>query len=464
MTLGNLIRRPEDRSVMPGQISWSDYMRLWEQFGFGGLNYMVPNGALSTLTALQAMRNPIVQAAILLRSSCLMQVKFATRPKITNKGARDLAYAPTLDILERPWPGALPGELPMRMEFDGSLYGNSYWYESTSMANLGASNPSRQATWIDPTKMKILTGDQDGPTGKKCGRFLLAYQVQDRDGQPEETFLPGEIVHYRPIPDPDHPFRGLSWLSALLPDIQADQDMTTYKHAFLTNAATPNLVVSFQNNIGEDAFKAFRERMEGIHVGPANGFRTLYLGAGADVKVVGSTFADLNLSDNQAYGETRLAVASGVPASLLGIAEGMKGATLNTANYAATRRRFSDMTVRPLWKSMCGALEVLAPPGYGRELWYDDREIQFLAADLQDQAAVMTAEGNMINVLTNSGYETDSIVEAITTHDWTQLQHSGLISVQLQPAVTPSITTSGDNAADDGSDDSPTDTTDGRNE
>jgi phage portal protein BeeE len=453
--LGNLIRRPDEAEMRSaGQISFPDYMRLWERVGFNGLNYMVPNGALSTLTALQAMRNPIVQAAIMLRASCLMQIRFATRERVPAKGSRELGYSPSLDILDRPFPGALPGELPMRMEIDGSLYGNSYWYESTPLGQLGASNPTRQLTWLDPTKMKILTGDQEGPTGKKCGRFLLAYQVQDKDGSPEETFLPGEIVHYRPLPDPDHPFRGLSWLSALLPDITADQDMTTYKHAFLSNAATPNLVVMFQNNIGEDAFKAFRERMESTHTGPANGFKTLYLGSGADVKVVGSNFAELNLNDNQAYGETRLAVASGVPASLLGIAEGMKGSTLNTANYAATRRRFSDMTIRPAWRIMCGALEVVAPPGPGRQLWYDDRDIPFLAADLQDQAVVMTAEGNMIVQLTNAGYDTESVKSAVIDRDWSQLGHSGFMSVQLQPRETlpkaPSVAPTGDNAGDGG--------------
>lgn len=421
--LANLIRRPsEELRNQPGQISWQDWQRLWTNFGFNGLNYMVPNGALSQLTALQALRNPIVQAAIVLRMACLRQIRFAFRPLVSQSHAREFIYAPALEILRHPYPGAVPGDLVARMELDASLYGNSYWYRS---------GPN-QLTWIDPTKMKILTGDQQGPTGANCGRFLLGYQVQDKDGKPEETFLPGEIVHYKPIPDPDHSFRGLSWLSALLPDIQADQDMTTYKHSFLTNAATPNLAVIFQNNIGEDAFKAFRERFEGIHVGPANGFRTLYLGSGADVKVLGSNFAELNLADNQAYGETRLAVASGVPASLLGIAEGMKGATLNTANYAATRRKFSDMTVRPIWQAICGALEVIAPPTMGNELWYDDREIPFLAADLSDQAAVRSADSETIANLTNAGYAPESITEAVITNDWSRLIWQ-TPSVQLQP-------------------------------
>jgi phage portal protein BeeE len=299
--------------------------------------------------------------------------------------------------------------------------------------------------------MKILTGDKTGPTGAACGRTLLAYQVQDKAGQPEETFLPGEIFHYKPIPDPEHPFRGMSWLSSLLTDIIADQDMSTYKHAFLNNAATPNLVIQFTSNIGEDAFKQFKERMEAGHTGPAQGFKTLYLGAGADVKVVGSNFSDLNLSDNQSYGETRLAVASGVPASLLGIAEGMKGATLNTANYAATRRRFSDMTIRPLWGRMAGACEVFCKPKPGDELWYDERGIAFLMADLQDQAAVRTADSTTILNLTNAGYTPDSVVEAIVTNEWGALEHSGMMSIQLQP-VAPALADPTSTPPDDGGD------------
>jgi hypothetical protein len=38
--------------------------------------------------------------------------------------------------------------------------------------------------------------------------------------------------------------------------------------------------------------------------------------------------------------------------------------------------------------------------------------------------------------LINAGWEPDSIIDAIQGQDWSQLSHSGMVSVQLQPAGT----------------------------
>lgn len=417
--LGSLIPRRSQPAL-----SWPDYQSLFEMFGFNGVQYMQPSGTLTQLTALQSIRNPIVLQCIIMRASCFAEISFQYQDKATGKlyGNQGLA------ILEEPFPGGSTGDLLARMELDASMYGNSYWWKSAPDT----------LTWLDPTKMKIITGSVKGPeSGQKVGEILLGYQTQDKRGQPEETFLRGEIAHYRPMPDPDHPFRGLSWLSALLPDVSTDQDITDFKRGFLRNSATPNLIVQHQRELSDDAFKAFKERMEAGHTGASQAFKTLYLGPGADVKTVGSNWSDMELFATQSYGDTRLCVAAGVPASLVGIAEGLKGSALNAGNYTATRRRFADITVRPLWRMGCSALKVLAPPPKGSRLWYSDRGVQFLQADLQDAAAVRTADAATVSSLINAGFDPDSVVLAVTTGDFSGLKHSGLISVQLQPTPKP---------------------------
>lgn len=422
--LANLIRRPT-RSV--GALSFADYEHLWEQFGFNGVQYMVPSGSITQMTAMMSIRNPIILAIIIIRASAFSEIRFAFQNLAGGRAGRDLFGSSALGILEHPWPGASTGDLLSRMEFDASMYGNSYWYKSAP----------GQLTWIDPSKMKILTGDQHGPSGANAGSTLLAYQTQSPNGQPEETWLPDEIVHYRPLPDPNHPFRGLSWLASLLPDVGSDQDMTEFKRGFLRNSATPSLIVQFTGNIGRDAFNAFKDKFETSYVGPQAAFKTLYLGAGADVKTVGSNWKDMELYGTQSYGETRLCAAGGVPATMVGIAEGLKGSALNAGNYTATRRRFADLTIRPQWRMVCSALEAICPPPSGSRLWYDDRDVLFLTADMQDAAAVRQSDAATIVALSNAGFDPQTVVDSVIQGDWATLKHGGLLSVQLQPMTPP---------------------------
>lgn len=426
--LGSLARRrPEERA---GGLSWPDYLRLWEQFGYNGVQYVVPGGNLSELTALQAQRNPIVWACITVRLLVFSEVRFAFQRWAAGRGGA-LFGTQDLAILEEPWPNATTGDLLARMEVDASLYGNSYWVRQGN---------ANQLVRLDPTRVIVATGDVvDTISGEPFGKQLVGYGLNNERGQVVATFLPDEICHYKPLPDPAHPFRGASWLSALLPDVIADMDLTDYKHSFLQNAATPNLVITFDPMVSVDTMNAFRDKMESAHTGPQSGFKTLYLGAGADVKTVGSNFQQLAMNAVQSAGETRIAAAAGVPAGIVGLAEALQGSTLNAGNYAATRRRFSDGTMRPLWRSAAGALSTILPVPSGSRLWYDESDVSFLQEDVTDSADILDKNANTIHTLIAAGFFPDSVTAAVTSGDFTLMKHTGLISVQLQhtPAATP---------------------------
>lgn len=411
-------RRSESRS---GAMSWPDYLRLWEQFGFNGVQYVVPGGNIGELTAMQAQRNPIVWACISVRILVFSEIRLAYQQYQAGKPGAFTGDS-TLSLLQSPWPQATTGDLLARMEVDASMYGNSYWVKS-----------GKQLVRLDPTRMVIATTDAiDQTTGNPFGKMLLGYMLNDDRGHVAAIFTPEEVCHYRPIPDPAHEFRGASWLNALLPDVIADLDLTDYKHAFLQNAATPNLVVTFEKGVSQEAFNNFRDKMESAHTGPQSGFKTLYLGAGADVKMVGSNFNDLAMSAVQSQGETRIAAAAGVPAGIVGIAESMKGSTLNAGNYQAIRRRFSDGTIRPLWRSACGALATLVPPPANTRLWYDAGDVAFLQEDATDTAEVLGTNATTVLTLFQAGFDPDSIIDAVTTGDFSKLEHTGVTSVQLQ--------------------------------
>jgi phage portal protein BeeE len=419
--LGRLLSpRHEERQT---QLSWNDYMRLWEQFGYNGMQYLVPGGNFEDLSILQGHRNPIVAACISVRAMVFSEVRFAFQRYAAGRPG-DFYGTTALSVLEQPWPSASTGDLLARMEVDASLYGNSYWVIQNN-----------ELVRLDPSRVVIATADViDMASSRTYSQRLVGYAVVDGAGNEVAFFPSNEVAHYRPLPDPTHPFRGVSWLSSVLPDVTADQEMTSYKHSFLRNAATPNMVVTFEPGVSEESFKKFKERMDANHAGSANAYKTLYLGAGADVKVVGSNLDQLSFKAVQGAGETRIAAAAGVPASILGISEGLAGSSLNAGNYTATRRRFADGTMRPLWRAASASLQTLVPPpDRGSRLWFDDRDVAFLQEDVMDAAEIKIRQASTIESLIRSGFVPDTCVDAVITGDYTRLVHTGLYSVQLQP-------------------------------
>jgi hypothetical protein len=91
--------------------------------------------------------------------------------------------------------------------------------------------------------------------------------------------------------------------------------------------------------------------------------------------------------------------------------------------------------LRPLWRNAAASLaKLVTPPGGGARLWYDDRDIPFLAEDSKDLAEVLSKNAQTIKALVDAGYSPDAVVTAVEAGDLSRLvgQHSGLYSVQLQ--------------------------------
>jgi hypothetical protein len=141
------------------------------------------------------------------------------------------------------------------------------------------------------------------------------------------------------------------------------------------------------------------------------------------------------------HGEVRIAAAAGVPPIVAGLSDGLDAATYS--NYAQARRAFADVTIRPLWRNCAGSLARLIRVPPSSELWYDDRDIPFLAEDVKDAAEVQQIQSISIKSLIDAGYEPQSVVDAVTSGDFRRLTHSGLVSVQLLPPGTQASSANG---------------------
>ncbi|MFF7067308.1 phage portal protein [Streptomyces pseudovenezuelae] len=366
--------------------------------------------------------NPVIWACMTARMSVFSAPRF-TWQRMNNGTPSEMFGTTELRLLEAPWPGGTTQDLLNRVIQDADLAGNSYW---TALEG--------EAIRMRPDWVQIVLERRRHPHGGDLGWRRYGYLYQEPGCDP--VFLwPEEVAHFAPVPDPLATFRGMSWLTPVIREVQNDNMMAAHKRKYFENAATPNLVVRLAREVTPEAFGKFKAKMEAGHRGVENAYKTLYLGGGADVTVVGSDFRQMDFSAVQGAGETRIASAAGVPPIIVGLSEGLKAATYS--NYGQARRRFADGTIHPLWQNAAGSFAPLVtPPGGGGSgavrLWYDARGVPFLREDAKDAAEIQGLESRTIRTLVDAGYTPESVMAAVRSSDWSLLVHTGLFSVQLQ--------------------------------
>jgi phage portal protein BeeE len=266
------------------------------------------------------------------------------------------------------------------------------------------------------------------------------YRPKGKQG-PTFTYTPDQICHWTPVLDPDASYtRGMSWITPILREIRSDNSASDHKANMFANGMTPNMVVKFPENVmNQDQFDRFKSKMESEYAGTRGAGKTLYLAPGADVTVVGKDFKEMDFSETVGRDEARIASAAGVPPVLVGLKESLAGSSLNHGNDQTARRQFSDGTMSDLYRGFVASLETIVPPPQQKgpaKLWFDISQVPFFREDRQDAATIRSTQATTIKQLIDAGYEPDSVVTAIEEEDFTLLVHSGLYSVQLQPAGT----------------------------
>ncbi|WP_289007848.1 phage portal protein [uncultured Thermomonospora sp.] len=369
--------------------------------------------------------NGIIFAVILARMLLFSEARFQWQRLVDGRPG-DLFGSRELEILERPWPNGTTGELLARMEQDVSLAGNFFAVRDGDRVH------RLRPDWVEI----ILSAPPDQAVRSDVVGYRYTPGGPAAGGEPE-IFLPEQVCHWTPIPDPDAQYRGMSWITPIVRELQADRAATEHKARFFENAATPNLAVSLKESLTPEQFREFVDAMDAQHKGVHNAYKTLYTAGGADVTVIGADLQQLDFKATQGAGETRICAAGGVPPIIVGLSEGLQASTYS--NYGMARRKFGDHWARPQWRSACAALAALVRPPAGGSpvrLWFDDRDIAFLREDERDRAEIAQIEAQTMAALVREGWTADSVVRALMEGDWGLLQHSGLYSVQLWPPGT----------------------------
>lgn len=380
--------------------------------------------------------DPVVWGVEQRRLNIFGQARLAWRQWIDGK-PQALFTNPDLDLIQRPWRnGGTTGKLLKRVLLDADMAGNGY------QVQVDGELVRLRPDWVD-----IVLSPRMGPFAQhdagalaQVGMEIVGYLYYEGGKTKCEipaAFLPNEMCHFAPQPDPLSPSscRGMAWLTPVVREVMADKAMTDHQLTSLEHGASVNLVARLPQGTTKQQLADFKEAFLEQHEGPENSGRPLFLTGGADVTLIGSTMRELDFKALRGAGETRIAMAGGIHPVVLGSSEGMQGSSLNAGNYAAAKRATGDVTIRDLWAEVCGSLQVLLPEqADGVELWYDEADVAFLRDDQTDQAQIQSHEAQTMRTLADGGWTPESVVAAVRAADWSLLKHSGLPSVQVQPA------------------------------
>lgn len=378
-----------------------------------------------------ASREGVVAGAVAARAMLLSQVHFKFRALQDGPQAQ-LFGTPALTPLERFAPPLTRERVLMRAEQHASYAGNAYFY-----LPLG-----RTMRLLNPDRVSLIVAsdmDPDTPADQLDGE-LVGYIYQPEKHKPGNARLlsPFEVVQWAPEPHPQNPWIGQSWITSVMSEITGDRQISEHSNQFYGNAATPNLIFSFDSEVHEDTIGAYADVINAGHSGSRNAGKNLFIGHGADVNVVGAKLSELNLRDAQGGHESRIAMRSRVPATVLGIREGMQGSALNSGNYNSARRMWSDGWVSPTVDGLCSALAPLIQVPAGAELTSDPARMMFLQEDRKDEAEIGQFQATTIRTLVEAGFDAETVVESVRVGDLSKLKHTGNLSVQLQPPGTTS--------------------------
>ncbi len=385
-------------------------------------------------------RCPPAFAAEMVRALVLSQARFTFRSRPSAGGQRRTFGTRDLSVLERPWPNATTGELISRMEWSAGLTGNSYVTNRTK-GRLRVLRPD----WVaivygshqEPEDAAYaLDGELIGYVYANGGLIATGGGQISGTANRVTTLLPDEVAHWSPIPDIEGGGIGQSWITPALRDMQGDQLATEHKLQFWKNGASPSMIVKGIPAMNKEQFNDIVDAMESAHAGIRNAFRTLYLTAGADATVVGSNFQQMDLKNITALGETRVSFLSRVPASVLGISEGLAGSSLNAGNFGMARRIFADTWIYPTLQDLSASLAPLIKVPNDADLWFETSDMPILREDSKDAAEIEQIKQASIVAYVNAGFTPESAVQAVQNGDVSLLRHSNLLSVQLQAPGT----------------------------
>ncbi|PZT70188.1 hypothetical protein DN402_31715 [Streptomyces sp. SW4] len=174
-------------------------------------------------------------------------------------------------------------------------------------------------------------------------KFLKGYVYTSPDGEQIPLEL-NEVIQLR-RPCPWDPYRGLSPVLSILPDLDTSRYAAEWSRAFFINSAQPGGIIEVPQPLSDDQFDELRERWNEQHRGVGNAHRVAILEHG---KWVDRTISQRDMQFVELRGATadRVREAYGISKTAIGDFE-----DINRASALAAKGWFAEQQTVPDWSA-----------------------------------------------------------------------------------------------------------------
>ncbi len=179
-----------------------------------------------------------------------------------------------------------------------------------------------------PVELWPLRPDRMTPA-KHPSEYLVGWWYTDPDGN-KIPLLRDEVVQLRK-PDPHDPYRGLSPIGALVPDLRASRMAAEWNARFFENSAIPGGIIEYEERLDDHQFAEIVDRWRAMHQGAANAHRVGIIEQG---KWVASGFShkDMQFSEVAGMSGDVIREAYGFPKFAQGIIDDVNRATAEASD------------------------------------------------------------------------------------------------------------------------------------
>jgi HK97 family phage portal protein len=242
-------------------------------------------------------------------------------------------------------------------------------------------------------------------------KFLKGWVYTSPDGERIPLEL-DEVIQLR-RPNPLDPYRGLSPVLSILPDLDTGRYAAEWSRAFFMNSAQPGGIIEVPVHLSDAEFDEMRARWAEQHKGVGNAHKVAITEHGA--KWVDRTISQRDMQFVELRGATREAIreAYGIPKFAIGDLE-----DVNRATAEAAKAWFAEQLTIPRLERIKGALNNELLPMYGAtatglEFDYENP----VPADAETEAQQLTARSNAAAVLVTAGFEARGTLSAVGLPD-----------------------------------------------
>jgi HK97 family phage portal protein len=184
--------------------------------------------------------------------------------------------------------------------------------------------------------------------------FVKEYLYDPGNGGEKLRLSKDDIIHWKWMPDPLHPEKGMGAIMAAAREVDKDSEANAYIYALLKNNAVPPIVITLteDDELTPDKAKRLRKEWTASHAGE-NAGTPAFLEAGMTVEKLGFDLQQLAAETLSAVPEARIAACFRVPPVVAGLSVGLKRSDYGDQ---AARRSFTELTLAALWRSFASEL------------------------------------------------------------------------------------------------------------